>query len=213
MSSAATLLPDARTVSLGDGRYRFLNVMAHSAIATEIPPPQRVSHYCISSPYQGTADPHSVTLIQYGDDSETLIVFDFGEPLDEFPKEDREAVEHLRRSGRSVLADRVEEMLRDAEEDPDAPAVNLVSLRDMARILTEHGDFTNPVVSLDRRGLVHGQWRIDGNGFLVVSFLGHDEVVLIAQADECPSSEALDISDRGPARDILGRHGHLVPCQ
>ena len=104
-------------------------------------------------------------------------------------------------------------MLQDAEDDPDAPQVTLVSLQDMARILTEHGDFADPVVSLDRRGLIHGQWRIDGNGFLVVSFLGHDEIVLIAQADECPSSGALDISDRGAVLEILGRHGHLVPSQ
>ena len=102
-------------------------------------------------------------------------------------------------------------MLQDVEEDPDAPQVKLISLWDMARILTEHEDFSDPVVGPDGRGIIHGQWRIDGNGFLVASFLGYEEIILTAQADDGPNGEALDISERGPAPEILREYERLVP--
>lgn len=124
---------------------------------------------------------------------------------------EQEAVEHLRHAGRPILASRVIEMLRDTEEDSDAPQVRLVSLKDMARILAEHKDFADPAVGLDERGVIHGQWQIMGDGLLVVSFLGYGEIILTAQADDGPHGEALDISEQGMAPRVLGGYEYLVP--
>ena len=157
MNSATTLPPDSRTVELYDGCYPFHEAIAYAAMTAENSQPQQVNRHHIFPLLQGTAADYRVTLTQYGDDSAPLFVFDFMEPVDEFPDEQQAAVEYLRRNGRRVLASRVVEMLQDAEEDPDAPQPKLISLWDMARILAEHEDVSDPVVGPDRRGIIHGQ--------------------------------------------------------
>ena len=158
--------------------------------------------------HTGTAD-YEVTILQYGD----LFIFDFEEPASEFPEEHQEAVDHLRSHGRPLLADKLITMLRDVADDPDAPMISVVSLRDMARVMTEHRNFSDPVIGPDRLGIIHGQWRTTGNGILVISFLGHGDVLLIAQSSGGPHGDGLNISDRGPKQEILLRHGHLVPSR
>ena len=165
-----------------------------------------VIQHCVARSHEGTTDCR-VMAYQYGN----VIVFDFEEPISEFPEEHRKAVEFLRRNGRSVLAAKLITMLLDVKDDPDAPPISLASLWDMAQILTENGDFSDPVIGPDRRGIIHGQWQIIGNGILVVSFLGYGEIILVAQADDTPERGKLDISDRGPEQEILERFGHLVP--
>ena len=154
-----------------------------------------------------------VKFIQYGEDRDAFVVVDFLEPVAEFPEDHQEAVQYLRDNGRPVLADKLFAMLKSVDEDPDGPTVRVASMRDMARLLVEYGCFADPSISPDRYGTVHGQWRIVGDGLLVVSFLGCGEILFIAQADETAGQEELDISQHGLALDILGEYGHLVPLR
>ena len=165
---------------------------------------------CFFWSHSGTAE-YELKLVQYGDDLNALIIVDFGETTDEFPKEDQQVVKLLRENGRPILARKLVTMLRNTREDPDEPTINIVSLRDMARLLVEHNDFADPFIGPDRLGIIHAQWRIIGNGVLVVSFLGYGEILLVAQADESPDNQALDVSRRGPDQEILEEFGHLVP--
>ena len=153
----------------------------------------------------------AVTLLLYdADPNDTTLVVDLGEPVDEFPLGQREAVEHLRTNGRPVLADKLSKMLEEIADDPDEPKLNILSLRDMARLLTKHKEFADPSLS-PARGIVHAQWRIDGTGALVWGFLGRDQILVVAQTDRSPDGQALDISDSGPRQEIVKKFGYLVP--
>ena len=155
-----------------------------------------------------------VKFIQYGEDRDALIfVVDFLEPIAEFPEDHQKIVQYLRDNGRPVLADKLFAMLRNVDEDPDGPTVNFASMRDMAQLLVEYGSFADPSISPDRYGTIHGQWRIVGDGLLVISFLGYGDILLTAQADETTESVELDISQRGWAPDILGEYARLVPLR
>ena len=154
-----------------------------------------------------------VKFIRYGEDRGALIVVDFGEPVTEFPEDQQGVVQSLRDNGRQVLADKLFAMLRNVADDPDGPTVNFASMRDMAGLLAEYGRFSDPSISPDRYGIIHGQWRIVGDGLLVISFLGQGEILLTAQADETTESAELDISQRGWAPEIMGTFGHLVPIR
>lgn len=149
---------------------------------------------------------HRVSFIQYGSDE---VLADFGEPITAFPTDHQETVEYLRTHGRPVLAEKLVTLLQNVNDDPDEPPIYISSLRDMARCLVEHKGFADPSIGLGRRGMVYAQWRIMGDGVLVVSFLGHDEVLLVAQASRggCP----LDISESGRSQDIVKEHEDLVP--
>ena len=173
---------------------------------------QMVIPRCVFWSHPGTAD-FEVKLIQYGGGSNALIIVDFGETTSEFPKEYREVVKLLRDNGRPILARKLITMLRNVSEDPDEPTISIISLRDMARLLVEREEFADPFIGPDRRGIIHAQWRITGNGILVMSFLGYGEILLVAQADENSDGEVLDISARGLEQNILEEFGHLVPCR
>jgi hypothetical protein len=152
---------------------------------------------------------HQLNFIQYGRDASNIVLVDFGEPITDFPADHQETVEYLRANGRPILADKLVTMLQNIDEDPDEPEVNIVSLQDMARCLVERGDFADPSIGPDRYSMVYAQWRIMGDGVLVVSFLGDDEILLVAQADRngCP----VDVSKRGRLQDILKEYECLVP--
>ena len=179
------------------------------AAGSTLSEPMRIPPYVVRS-HRGTGD-YEIMLIQYGGDSNAIVIVDFGEGMSEFPKEHREIVKLLRENGRPILSRKLIAMMRIVNEDPDESSINIVSLRDMARLLVKHGDYEDPFIGPDRRGNIHAQWRIFGNGVLVVSFLGYGEILLVAQSDESPGEEALDISIRGPEQGILEEYGRLVP--
>ena len=157
---------------------------------------------------QGDAG-RQINFIQYGLDASNMVLADFGEPIVDFPANHRETVDYLRANGRPILADKLVTMLQNIDEDPDEPQVNIVSLRDMARCLVEHGDFADPSIGPDRYSMVYAQWRIMGDGVLVVSFLGNAEILLVAQADRDGSS--VDVSEQGGLQDIFKEYDCLVP--
>ena len=168
-------------------------------------------YFLVQTP-SGTAD-HRPEFIQYGEDSDALIVVGFGESETEIPKDHWEAVRFLRNNGRSILADKLIAMLQAVDDDPDGGTISIVSLRDMARLMVENGGFADPSISPDDLGIVHAQWRIFGDGLLVISFIGHGEILVVAQADGDPHREDLDISKRGQMQGILREYGHLVPLR
>lgn len=176
------------------------------------PSPQMVTTIYLPQSESRTTDPE-ITFREYGEGPNTVILVDFGEPTTDFPKEQQTVVNYLRDNGRPILADRLLTILEDAMENPDETTIDIFSLRDVARLLVEYDNFADPAIGTDRLGIIHAQWRIVGNGILVMSFLGHDEILLIAQADAHPDGKALDITKRGPKQEILQEFGDLVPCR
>ena len=100
--------------------------------------PELANWYFIVQTPSGTAD-HQPEFIQYGEDSDALIVVGFGESETELPKDYWEAVRFLRNNGRPILADKLIAMLQAVDEDPDGGTISIVSLRDMARLMVENG--------------------------------------------------------------------------
>ena len=138
---------------------------------------------------------------------------DFGKPSSEFSEEQQEVIDRLRSNGRPVLSEKLVTMLRDVQEDHDGPHVNIVSLRQMALLFIERQNFSDPFIGPDSHGIVYAQWRIVGNGVLIIRFLGYEEVLLVAQADKTPDCEELDIIIQRPKSEVLEEYGHLVPCR
>ena len=165
--------------------------------------------YRVVMVYGGVGPGRQINFIQYGCDASNIVLGDFGEHITDFPADHQEAVEYLRANGRPILADKLVSMLQNIGEDPDEPDVNIISLRDMARCLVEHRDFADPSIGPDRYSMVYAQWRIMGDGVLVVSFLGNAEILLVAQADRdgCP----VDVSEQGRLQDIFKGYEYLVP--
>ena len=173
----------------------------------------RVSHTSIRVLSWRTADTiaqdYPVELLEYKHPNGTTLVLDLEEPVDTLRHEEREVVEYLWKSGRRVLADKLITMLEEMVADEE-PKISILSLQDMARLLVEQKDFADPFIS-PARGIVHAQWRIDGNGALVWGFLGHDQILVVVQADETSARSALDISTSESSQKIVEEFRHLVP--
>lgn len=105
-----------------------------------------------------------------------------------------------------MLADGLSKMISDLADDADAPAVNIASLRDMASCMLEHVDYDDPFVGPNATGIVSAEWRFNNNGVLLLSFLGHGQVILVAQDDG-----GLDVGANGQLDRLLEEHSHLVP--
>ena len=169
----------------------------------------RASVLC-SSPSGGWIS-HGIRFFQCGEDPASIIIADFGEPASEFPEEQQEIIDLLRGNGRDILANKLVAMLRDVQEDPNDPEVSIVSLRQMAWFFVEQQNFADPFLGPDRHGLVHAEWKFLGNGVLVMVFPGDGVVLLVAQADETPDGEKLDICTKRTTTEVLKEFGHLVP--
>ena len=169
------------------------------------------SRYLVSIP--GRESTELITYVakirQYGENPDAVIVVDFGEPETEFDGDQLEAVQFLRSNGREVLASKLVETLRNVGES--GRTVNIVSLRDMVRLLVRCQRLADPFISPDDYGIVYAQWRTEGNGIVVISFPGGEEIVLTAQADAVPGLEELDISEQGNMHGVMRKYGHLVP--
>ena len=167
--------------------------------------------WALHSPSRRGLIGHRIRFFQCSGDSKPLIVADFGEPASEFPKEQQRIIDLLRNNGREILAEKLITMLRDVQEDPDEPEINVVSLQQMAQFFVEQKEFADPFIGPDSRGIVHAEWRIFGNGVLVMVFPDDGVVLLVAQTDETPISKKLDICVRKPTPEVLEEFGYLVP--
>ena len=173
-------------------------------------PPEMLQRLVLRVFVSDTVD-HGIKFFQYGEDCDSVIVVDLGEPTGEFPEEQQEIIDRLRHNGRPVVAEKLVTMLRDVQEDPDGPEINIVSLRQMAALFIERQDFADPFIGPDSNGVVYAQWRIVGNGVLIIRFPDDKSVLLVAQADKTSKSEELDISIQGTTSEVLEEYCHLVP--
>ena len=159
------------------------------------------------------ASPQACRVLEFTDlnTTSTMLALDIQDAVLEatYSPEERRVIQELRELGRPVLANRLDTMLENMAAD-DEPKVSIMSLRDMARLFIAQDGFADPSIS-PARGVVHAQWRIDGNGALVWGFIGNDRILVIAQADATPDRDSLDISTSGNSREIVGEFGHLVP--
>ena len=161
--------------------------------------------------FLGDTVDHEIKFFRYGEALDSVIVADFGEPTSAFPEEQQEVIDRLRSNGRAVLSEKLVTMLRDVQEDPDSPQVNIVSLRQMASLFIDQRDFADPFIGPDSRGVVYAQWRIVGNGVLIIRFPDDENILLVAQADKTSEREEMDISMQGPKSSVLEEYGYLVP--
>jgi hypothetical protein len=139
--------------------------------------------------------------------SSTTILVDEIAPEFEFDSRYQQVIDDLRNEGRQILAEDLIEILRNAEEDPDAPAINIYSLRAMARFLIEHEKWADPIIGPDPMGTMQVEWHILEDGLLVMAFLDHDCIHCVAQAD------ALNRSVQITERQAVEEFGHLVPLR
>jgi hypothetical protein len=169
--------------------------------------------YIVTSESSQITTGKQVTILQFGERPNITFALDFGEPVDAFPSDQQEVVEHLRANGRPVLASKLDTMLQDVKDDPNEPEINFIPLRDMAQLLVEQARFADPFVCPDGRGAVHAHWKIDGNGALFWGFLGNERILVVAQADATQERGALDISTIGDKKAILEEFQYLVPLR
>jgi hypothetical protein len=186
-------------------------------VVGKVPTQPISSYYMVSVPGGESTEliAYVTKIRQYGEGPTTIVVVDFEEPEAEaeaeFDGNHWQAVQFLRSNGREVLASKLVETLRNTEEN--GGVVNIISMRDMVRLMVRHQRFADPFISPDDYGIVYAQWRTEGNGIVVMSFPGGEEIVLTAQADAVPGLEELDISEQGDMHGIIRKYGHLVPCR
>ncbi len=123
-----------------------------------------------------------------------------------------EVIEQLRSRGRELVAEELVELLRNIQEDPyDDVEIQMFSLQAMARFLIEHDQFADPLVGPDPEGLMQIEWRIFGDGLLVMAFLKDEYIHCVAQAESPDSASSLDVSVELPMEQAAKEYGYLVP--
>ena len=122
-------------------------------------------------------------------------------------------VSYLHDHGRKTLAGKLVRLVEDLPEDPETAniIINRTSLREMAMLLVEQGHFADPSIAVSQDGLMHAQWRIDGNGVIVWGFMGNGEILAVVQADTTPNHPPLNIAEQRLQGEILKEFGYLVP--
>ena len=55
------------------------------------------------------------------------LIWDDATPIEDFPRDQQDAVRYLRAHGRPVLGTQLQSMLQAIEEDPDEPGINFLS--------------------------------------------------------------------------------------
>ena len=131
---------------------------------------------------------------------------------DSEPDEYHQVIEQLRTRGREIVAEDLVELLHNIQEDPeDDVEIQLHSLQSMARFLIEHGGFADPLAGPDPEGLMQIEWRIFGDGLLVMAFLEDEYIHCVAQAESPASTSLLDVSVELPMEQVAKEYGYLVP--
>ncbi len=150
-----------------------------------------------------------------------FVVVDFTNALASRPEldppwltpEQRAVLSMLRLDSRPVVAERLEELLAEAEDDPSECNINITSLWALVMMLTRQHAFADPVIGPDNQGVMYAQWLIDRNGVVAFGFPEGNEVLFVAQQDGGPHNDGLDVSDRGLEQDIIDKYGYLVPLR
>ena len=144
----------------------------------------------------------------------SIVLIDFWENVIEEDTRDTEysrVVTALRACGREIPAAKVVAKLQSAAERPEEPEIKLYSLQEMARFLLRHKDYACPLVGTDPYGIIQVEWRFDGNGLLVVAFLGNGDVHCVALSDATPSRDEMNESVQLSTEAVAETFGELIP--
>ena len=141
----------------------------------------------------------------------SLVGVEEAEP--EFGAEYQQVIDGLRNGGREALAGELIEMLRNCREDPEEAESKLPSLRNMARLLIERSELEDPIAGPSPDGVMQAEWRIAGDGLLVMAFLEDDVIHCVVQADADAQGGPLYRSERLSEKEALEEFGHLVPLR
>ena len=150
----------------------------------------------------------------YGSESSMVVLIDFWNNVveeDEKSAEYLRVIDVLRASGREIPAAKVTAKLQSGEGDPDRAGVKLYSLQEMARFLLRHKGYASPIVGTDPHGIVQVEWRFDGNGLLVVAFLGDGQVHCVALSDATATREEMNESVQLSTDAAVETFGELIP--
>ena len=155
--------------------------------------------------------------IQYDLESSTAILMEsWSDEIAPEPELDpgyQQVIDNLRNGGREIPAEDLIEILRNTQDDPDAPKIKIFSLKAMARFLIEHRKFDDPIIGPDPMGVMQVEWHIIGDGLLVMVFVDDDCIHCVAQADATDCSDALNRSVQLTERQSIEEFGHLVPLR
>ena len=127
----------------------------------------------------------------------------------EFPR----VIDSLRNGGRDALAEELIEMLRNIQENPAEAGIKLLSLRNMARLLIEQSEFEDPIVGPRSDGIMQAEWRIDGDGLLVMAFLEDNRIHCVLQTLGNSLSPPIYKSRQLSKKDALEQFGIIVPLR
>ena len=126
------------------------------------------------------------------------------------PRHGYEDINKLRFNGYPELAEKLESMLQQINEDPDEPDIDDSSLSQLSTFFINHKGWPVPFIG-PNMGTIHAQWGIYSNGVFIVGFRGTD-FQLVVNADADHSGERVLISKRVDEREIIKvaeQHGPL----
>ena len=78
----------------------------------------------------------------------------------------------LRKAGLDQSANRLGDLQRLAEEDPDEEPIAIESLRQLTAFLIDECHLGEPQIGVSPEGVALAQWRVMGTGILAMEFLG-----------------------------------------
>ncbi len=94
-----------------------------------------------------------------------------------------EIVAVLRLAQLHRLADRVEYLHRLVKDDPDEPAIEFASLKELALFLVSERRFGEPEIGVSPDGFLQAEWPVKNGGVLVMNFLPDGLVQFAAVAE------------------------------
>jgi hypothetical protein len=148
----------------------------------------------------------------YGSDSRLVVLVDYLEDVVE-EDDDRAAyqsiIEILRANGREVSAAKIRTKIRNAAKPSDE--IRLYSLQEMASFLLKHKEYICPLVGTDPVGTIQVEWRFDGNGLLVIAFLGQGQVYCVALSDATDGRGEICKSIQLSTDEAVETFGDLIP--
>ncbi len=98
------------------------------------------------------------------------------------------------------LSSRLNELLRFEEDEPDAPPMDIESMRNMVLFLWQRTDLPTPEISTSPKGLASCEWQLRQDGILAMEFLARGMVRYA-----CVSAEIDEMGERERANGVTTR--------
>ena len=87
-----------------------------------------------------------------------------------------EIASFMRESSFDTVADRLEQLIGYAEEEPGEPELNMDSLRDLALWILQEDQLPPPRIGVDHDGLLTAEWRVRPSGGLMMGFSSDGQI-------------------------------------